>query len=67
MARKKIAVLFPLIGTPDPYPGACSGKFTPPEKVVTKFSDRGMDPVITINFFSNEDTQELTPGFFIFL
>jgi hypothetical protein len=54
-----------LIGRPGPYPGACSGKFTTTENVVNRFSDRGMDPASTINFFSNEDTPELAPGFFI--
>jgi tetratricopeptide (TPR) repeat protein len=69
-----------LIGRPGPYPvepevRACSGKFTTTENVVSRFSDRGMDPASTIgpkvrNFFSNEDTGkqacfELAPGFFI--
>jgi hypothetical protein len=31
-----------------------------------QFSDRGMDPAGIINFRSNEDAQELAPGFFIF-
>jgi hypothetical protein len=54
-----------LIGRRGPYPGACSGKFATTEKVVNQLSDRGMDHASIINFLSNEDTQELAPGFFI--
>jgi hypothetical protein len=54
-----------LIGRRGPYPGACSGKFTTPENVVTYFPDQGMDLASIINFLSNEDTQELAPRFFI--
>jgi hypothetical protein len=54
-----------LIGRRGPYPGACSGNFTTTEKVVSQLSDRGMDHASIINFLSNEDTQELAPGFFI--
>jgi hypothetical protein len=54
-----------VIGRRGPYPGACSGKCTTPENGITRFSDRGMDLASSINFLSNEDTQELAPGFFI--
>ncbi|MDR1251457.1 MAG: Rpn family recombination-promoting nuclease/putative transposase [Treponema sp.] len=54
-----------LIGRRGPYPGACSGKFSIPENGITRFSDRGMDLANSINFLSNEDTQELAPGFFM--
>jgi hypothetical protein len=52
-------------------PRSLRRKFTTSEKAVTQFSDWGMDPASTIgpkvrNFLSNEDTQELAPGFFIF-
>jgi hypothetical protein len=64
-----------LIGRRGPCPGAYSGKFTTPENVVTHFPNQGMaqEPAhrfageSIINFLSNEDTQELAPGFFIML
>jgi hypothetical protein len=58
--------LIGLIGRPGTYPGACSGKFTTSENVVIRFSDRGMCPASIINFLSNEDTQELAPGYLHF-
>ena len=51
-----------LIGRPDPYPGACSGKFTTTGNVVNRFSDRGMDPAGIINFLSNDDTPPFGAG-----
>jgi hypothetical protein len=58
------------IGRRGPYPvepsvRACSGKFTTAKYVVKQSSDWGMDHASIINFLSNEDTQELAPGFFI--
>jgi hypothetical protein len=48
-------------------PRLASVKFIITEKVVTRSSDRGMTPVSTINFLSNEDTSGLAPRFFIYI
>jgi hypothetical protein len=53
-----------LIGKRSAYPGACSGKFAIPFGWFCIFG-LGNVPLGKINFLSNEDTQELAPGFFI--
>jgi hypothetical protein len=50
----------------EPTVRACCGTLQPKNYILMS-SVWGMAPASIINFLSNEDTQELAPGFFIFL
>jgi uncharacterized pyridoxamine 5'-phosphate oxidase family protein len=56
--------IYRLIGKRGTYPGACSGKFVISSVDFCVFGS-GYVALGIINFLSNEDTQELAPGFFI--